>query len=115
MIFIDFFFYLLATTGSKYTRNWCYFDRVADLSREKTGCYKPGQYRPSEEDFMAGFKEKIRFFQTFFFKSDNKLFDPSTLNCYFVVNKFTVCMESVFIFGWTEEQMDVSFDGIGKI
>ena len=26
---------------------------------------KPGQHRPSEEDFKAGFKEKIRFFKLF--------------------------------------------------
>ena len=33
--------------------------------------------------------------------------DPSTFNCNSIVNKFTVCMKSVFIFGWdgTEEQM----------
>ena len=32
------------------------------------GPNKPGQYRPSEEDFKAGFKEKIRFFKPYFFK-----------------------------------------------
>ena len=65
-IFIDFDFYLLTTPASNYTRNWCYFERVADLNREKLGAYKPGQYRPSEEDFKAGFKEKISFFLTFY-------------------------------------------------
>ena len=62
-IFIDFVFYLSATPESNYTRNWGYFERVADLNRDKTGKNKkPGQYRPSEEDFKAGFKEKIWFF-----------------------------------------------------
>ena len=41
------------------------------------------------DDFKVGFKEK----------NNNKLFDPSTLNCNSVVNKFTVFMKSVFIFG----------------
>jgi len=39
-IFIDFDFYLLATPGSNYTRNWGYFERAADLSREKLGKIK---------------------------------------------------------------------------
>ena len=63
MSFIDFDFYLLAAPGSNYTRNWGYFERAADLSREKLGkIKKPGQYRPSNEDFKVGFKEKIRLF-----------------------------------------------------
>ena len=33
------------------------------------------------------------------------MFDPSNLNCNSIVNKFTVCMKSVFIFEWTVEQM----------
>ena len=66
-IFIDLVFYLLATPGSNYTRNWGYFEWAADLYFEKTGKNKkPGQYRPSEEDFKAGFKEKIGFFKPFF-------------------------------------------------
>ena len=79
---------------------------------------KPGQYQPSKEDFKAGFKEKIRFFTTFFKKtSDNKLFDPSTLNCNSIVNEFTVCVKSVFIFGWAEDQMypPIKSNGISKI
>ena len=39
-IFIDFDFYLLATPGSNYTRNWGYFERAADLNREKLGKIK---------------------------------------------------------------------------
>ena len=119
-IFIDLVFYLLATPGSNYTRNWGYFEWAADLQFWKTGKNKkPDQYQPSEEDFKAGFKEKIRFFKTFFKKaSDNKLFDPPTPNfCNSIVNKFTVCVKSVFIFGWAEEQMYLAIksDGIGKI
>ena len=68
-IFIDFDFYLLATLESIYMRNWSYFERAVDLKWSKTGKNKkPGHYRPSEEDFKAGFKEKIRFFSTFFEK-----------------------------------------------
>ena len=33
--FINFKFYLLATSGSNYMWNWSYFERVADLNREK--------------------------------------------------------------------------------
>ena len=40
-----------------------------------------------------------------FKKRDSRLFDPSTLNCNSIVKKCTVCMKSVFIIGWTEEQM----------
>ena len=29
---------------------------------KKLGAYEPGQYRPSEEDFKAGFKEKLKSF-----------------------------------------------------
>ena len=76
-----------------------YFERVADLNGEKLGAYKSGQFRPSEEDFKPGFKEKIRFLNFFFFPSDNKSFDPSTLNCNSIFNKSTVCRKSVFIFG----------------
>ena len=95
-IFIDFVIYLFSTPGSNYTRNWGYFERAADLNREKLGKLKnPGQYRPSEEDFKAGFLKKDKVFSDFFLKSDNKLFDPSTLNCNSIVNKFTVCMKSV--------------------
>ena len=39
-IFIDFVFYLSATPESNYTRNWGYFERVADLNREKLGKIK---------------------------------------------------------------------------
>ena len=68
-IFIDFDFYVLATVGSIYTRNWGYFERAVDLNGQKLGkIKKPGHYRPSEEDFKVGFKEKIRFFKTFFEK-----------------------------------------------
>ena len=62
----------------------------ADLSPEKLGAYKPGQYKPSEEDMKDFFK--------YFFKNDNCLINnivinvPSTLNCTSVVNKFTVCI-----------------------
>ena len=56
------------------------------------GVYKPGQYRLSEEDFKAGFKAGF-FFKPFLEKSDNKLFDPSTLNCSSIFNKFTVCLK----------------------
>ena len=31
------------------------------INHEKLGAYKPGQNKPSEEDFKLGFKEKIRF------------------------------------------------------
>ena len=41
---------------------------------------KPGQFRPSEEGFKPGFKQRKRFFKLFLKKSDNKLFGPSTLN-----------------------------------
>ena len=62
------------------------------------GANKPGQYWPSEEDSKAGFQEKRKFFNPFFF-SNIKLFDPWTLNCNSIINKFSVCMKSVFIFG----------------
>ena len=39
-IFIDLVFYLLATPGSNYTRNWGYFEWAADLY-----CEKPGQIK----------------------------------------------------------------------
>ena len=39
-IFIDLVFYLLATPGSNYTRNWGYFEWVADLHFEKLGKIK---------------------------------------------------------------------------
>jgi len=71
---------------------------------KKLGAYEPGQYRPSGEDFKADFKEK-KDFSIFLKKSKNNLFDPLTLDCNSVVNKFTVFMKGVFIFGWTEEQM----------
>ena len=35
------------------------------INREKLGAYKPGQNKPSEEDFKVGFKEKIRFLRFF--------------------------------------------------
>ena len=35
---------------------------------QKQGSHKPGQYRQSEENFKADFKEKIGFFKTFFLK-----------------------------------------------
>ena len=83
---------------------------MADLNREKLGkIKKPGQYRPSEEDFKAGFLKKDKVFSDFFLKSDNKLFDPSTLNCNSIVNKSTVCRKSVFIF-WMNRRTDVSSD-----
>ena len=42
------------------------FGWAADLiTREKLGAYKPGQNKPSEEDFKLGFKEKIRFLRVF--------------------------------------------------
>ena len=59
-IFIDFYFYLLATLGFNYTRNYlhqCYFETVAGLNREKLGAHK------AEDDFQLGFEEKIRFFR----------------------------------------------------
>ena len=73
---------------------------MANLNHEK-----PGQYRPSDEDFKAGFEENMRFFQSFFLKSDNKLiawsFDSQLqFNCQQIH-----CMKSGFLFGWTEEQM----------
>ena len=34
-IFIDFDFYLLVSPGSNYRLNWGYFERAADLNREK--------------------------------------------------------------------------------
>ena len=43
---------------------------MVDLNPEKVGAYRPGQYKPSEEDFKSGFKEKMRFFK-YFFISDN--------------------------------------------
>ena len=44
------------------------------------------------------------------------MFDPLTLNCHSIVNKFTVCMNSVLIFWWTDEQMflPIWIDEIGK-
>ena len=36
-IFIDFDFYVLATVGSIYTRNWGYFERAVDLDGQKLG------------------------------------------------------------------------------
>ena len=44
------------------------------------------------------------------------MFDPSTINCNSIVNKFTACMKSVFIFGWTDEQiyLPIWIDEIGK-
>ena len=48
----------------------CSFERVVDLNPEKLGAYRPGQYKPSEEDFKPGFKEKMRFFK-YLFISDN--------------------------------------------
>ena len=69
----------------------------ADLSPEKLGAYKPGQYKPSEEDMKDFFK--------YFFKNDNCLINNIVinvpclnctlvpcLNCTSVVNKFTVCI-----------------------
>ena len=62
-IFIDFYFYILATLGFNYTRNYmhhCYFERAAGLNREKLGAHK------AEDDFKPhGFEEKIRFFRFF--------------------------------------------------
>ena len=75
---------------------------------KKLGAYKPGQYQPSDEDFKTGFKEKIWLLIFFLKKSDNKLFDPSTLNCNSIVNKFTVCMKSVFSFGWPDVSYDIN-------
>ena len=112
-IFIDFNFYLLASPGSNYMLTWGYFERAADLNHEKLGkIKKPGQCRPSEEVFKEGFKEKRRFFKKGFFKkSDNKLFfflrlsiaTQLSTNSLFAWNQFS-------IFGWPEEQNDVSSD-----
>ena len=112
-IFIDFVFYLFSTPESNYTRNWGYFERAADLNREKLGkIKKPGQYRPSEQDFKAGFLKKDKVFSDFFLKGDNKLFDPSTLNCNSIVNKLTVCMKSVNEKGVSSISTDLSIQSI---
>ena len=46
------------------------------------------------------------------------MFDPLTLNCHSIVNKFTVCTKynSVLIFWWTDEQifLPIWIDEIGK-
>ena len=44
------------------------------------------------------------------------MFDPLTFNCPSIVNKFTVCMNSVLIFWWPDEQMflPIWLDEIGK-
>ena len=54
-----FLFYLLASRGCNYTRN---FERVAGLNRESLAPLNPAKKKPSEKDFKPGFKEKIRFF-----------------------------------------------------
>ena len=64
-IFIDFDFYLFATLGCIYTRN---FERVAGLNREKLGNFKPGQYQPSEEDLNLVLKKRWDFLKDFFKK-----------------------------------------------
>ena len=64
---MDFNFYLLATPGCNYTRN---FERVTGLNHEKLSAFKPGQYQPSKEDFKPSFrqsKDKI-FLKNFFYK-----------------------------------------------
>ena len=44
---------------------------MVDSNPERLGAYRPGQYKPSEEDFKPGCKEKMRFFKDFFI-SDNE-------------------------------------------
>ena len=69
---------------------------------KKLGAYKPGQDRPSEEDFKAGCKETITkdFFKLFIKKVIiNCLILRLSIHGNSIVNKFTVCMKSVFIFG----------------
>ena len=67
---------------------------MVDLSREKTGRYKPGQYRPSEEDFMAGFKEKIRFCHTFFFKV--------MISCLILRLSIATLLSTNLLFAWNQ-------------
>ena len=61
---MDLNFYLLATPGCNYSRN---FERVAGLNREKLSAFKPGQYQQSKEDFKPGFKQRIKIFLKIFF------------------------------------------------
>ena len=61
-IFIDFDFYLLATHGSNYTWKWCYFERVADLNREKTERLLTWPISAIRRNFKVGFKETEKIF-----------------------------------------------------
>ena len=76
---------------------------MANLKNEK-----PGQYRPSDEDFKAGFEENMRFFQSFFLKSDNKLiawsFDSQLqFNCQQIH-----CLHEIRFPFWMNRRTDVS-------
>ena len=89
-IFIDFDFYLLATPGSNCSRNWGYFERAADIYRENWEKKTPGQYRPSEEDFKAGFKETIRFFK------------KVIINCLILWRSIATQLSTNSLFAWNQ-------------
>ena len=67
--FINFKFYLLATSGSNYMWNWSYFERVADLNREKTERLLTRPISAIRRNFKVGFKETEKIFN--FFLSNN--------------------------------------------
>ena len=76
------------------------------------GAYKPGQYRPSEEDFKAGFKEKLRFFKTFFFKKSdyhNKI--VGSFDCQLQLHCQQIhCLHEISFHFWMNRRTDVSSD-----
>ena len=57
-IFIDFDFYLFATLGCNYTRN---FERVAGLNREKLGTFKPGHINHQKKILNVVLKKRSDF------------------------------------------------------
>ena len=68
-IFIDFDFYLLVTQGSNYTWNWCYFERVADLNREKHWRLKTWPIS-AIRTLKRVLKKRKYFFQVFFLSTN---------------------------------------------
>ena len=108
-IFIDFDFYLLSIPGSNYTWNWCYFERVTDLNREKTGRLKTWPISAiRRRRLKSGFSRKKKDFFNFFFSSNNIVwsFDSQLqLNC----QQIHCLHESNFHF-WMNRRTDVPSD-----
>ena len=114
-IFIDFVFYPLVTPGSNYARNWGYFERTADLNREKLGKIKNladiGNPRKALKPVLK--KSKVFWKKVII----NCLILRLSIATQLSTNSLFTWNQRVFNFGWTKEQiyLPIKIDGIGKI